>query len=705
MTDSKNQVTKQNVTNDDLKGWALFYESIGLSVVPAIPDQKRPVKEWAAYQTDRPSREQVATWWDGLYKDHSIAIITGQVSGVFVVDIDEGPGKEGGETWDALVEKYATADDDLPHTWEAKTGGGGRHIFFRMPAGVIIKTGANVLGLGVDVRGDGGLVIAPPSRHQSGILYAWRQSCGPHEIEIHDAPQWLIDLVTNKAHQAAVKRLPGSGTGEIEVDWRGKVIDGRDRYMANIIWATLIDQLKECPIAPGVEEMFDLCWPVFISGVRQVGKDGRSLEEAGHTPEAMRAKIRSTLKPSKVDEAREAAKNDQKTTLPAMPDLDTGKTDSSLQERELEQIEPISDIAVDQADQADQVEPARPRLPGGVMSIADLYSLPDLQTIVDGLIADQSLAMIFGKFGSFKSFVALDMGLCMAHGAPWHGRETKQRRVLYVCGEGRHGIAQRVKAWHLENERDVTDDFLVLPIMPAILDEAAAQAFADTLTALEPRPGVIIIDTVARAMAGADENDTGTMGHFVAVCDHIRESLKASLIVVHHSGKADNGARGSTVLPAAADTEIKCEKVNDDFLRMTVTKQKDLDPAELPTFEKKRVVVGHTGAMGRKEIASIVLVPSEAGALATELPSVQQCRDLCDLVAEYWDTGNPLNKSPKDKTRYLPAVAHARLGMEERAAHALMVAWEAPDSGVIVVDQCARPSRKYGFRLVKYPGD
>ena len=103
--------------------------------------------------------EQIRAWFEGPFATYGVGIVTGAVSGFIVVDVDEGPGKAGTET----INDLQFLNGDLPHTPVARTGGGGRHVFLLHPRDVWVATGRNVLGPGVDVRGDGGFIVAAPS--------------------------------------------------------------------------------------------------------------------------------------------------------------------------------------------------------------------------------------------------------------------------------------------------------------------------------------------------------------------------------------------------------------------------------------------------------------------------------------------------------------------------------------------------------------
>lgn len=123
---------------------------------------KHPAVKWVSSKTTDP--EKIAKWWDcsGIYT-YNVGISTGKESGITVIDIDAGKG--GLQTWQALSEKY-----QLPLTYTVRTGGGGLHLYFSYCPE--LKTGTDVLGPGIDIRNDGGYIVAPPSLHSSGNLYS-----------------------------------------------------------------------------------------------------------------------------------------------------------------------------------------------------------------------------------------------------------------------------------------------------------------------------------------------------------------------------------------------------------------------------------------------------------------------------------------------------------------------------------------------------
>lgn len=122
----------------------------------------------------------------------------GRKSGLVALDVDP---RSGG---DASLCELIEAHGELPNTLEAITGGGGSHLFFAHP-GVSFKNSASVLGEGLDVKTDGGYVVAAPSLHASGKRYEWRTRRSPASM-----PGWLLKLLTTEKPPAPATAKPSS---------------------------------------------------------------------------------------------------------------------------------------------------------------------------------------------------------------------------------------------------------------------------------------------------------------------------------------------------------------------------------------------------------------------------------------------------------------------------------------------------------------
>jgi len=177
---------------------------------------------------------QVAEWFDGA--PANIGIATGRESGLTVVDVDIADGKKGGENWAALI-----AQKGEPRTRMAITGSGGMHVYFRYNSA--IKSGSNVLAEGIDIRNDGGYVVAPPSGHRSGGRYSWVKE----EEEMDHFPAWLLPERKTKAQQQRRrKKTPPLGvvvgmlqfvSAEDRDTWRNVgVILGREYERSDEAW-------------------------------------------------------------------------------------------------------------------------------------------------------------------------------------------------------------------------------------------------------------------------------------------------------------------------------------------------------------------------------------------------------------------------------------------------------------------------------------
>lgn len=133
-------------------------------------------------------KEQIEKWFGNDNKTSNLAIATGEASGITVIDIDIAQGKQGAETWQELIKNHGE-----PVTLMSQTGSGGMHVIFQYNS--VLKTASNSLGDGIDVRNDGGYIVAPPSLHKSGGNYLWFD--------------WKQDIVSLPAHLSKPKDKRG----------------------------------------------------------------------------------------------------------------------------------------------------------------------------------------------------------------------------------------------------------------------------------------------------------------------------------------------------------------------------------------------------------------------------------------------------------------------------------------------------------------
>ncbi|MDJ0895330.1 MAG: bifunctional DNA primase/polymerase [Alphaproteobacteria bacterium] len=213
----------------------------GWSVVPVMRADKRPLVRWEPYQEHRADEAEVERW-RVRWPDANVGIVTGALSGLVVLDID--PRHDGEESLAALEARFGK----LPDTVEALTGGGGRHLYFRHPGGELRNRVALMPGL--DLRGDGGMVVAPPSLHRSGRRYEWEVSHHPDEMEPAPLPGWLLSMVRGDAPRR----------GHPMTYWRELVQRGVGEGARNNTIASFSGHLLWHGVDPEVVLELMLCW-------------------------------------------------------------------------------------------------------------------------------------------------------------------------------------------------------------------------------------------------------------------------------------------------------------------------------------------------------------------------------------------------------------------------------------------------------------
>jgi hypothetical protein len=235
--------------------------------------------------------------------------------------------------------------------------------------------------------------------------------------------------------------------------------------------------------------------------------------------------------------------------------------------------------------------------------------------LLRGFLEAEGLAVLFGASGSMKSFLALDMGLCIASGLLWHGHAVpRPGPVIYVAGEGFRGLGKRLQAWLVDKGIDAQRvRFHVASEAVQFLDagslKAATTAIADLAEQHGP-PRLVIVDTLARCFGG-DENRTEDMGLFVTALDRLRAQFGCAVLVVHHSGLNEKDrARGASALRAALDWEYRLD-AQDGVRRLTCTKSKDFDPPADLAFEPETVSTGWTDPETGYPVTSVVLRPAD----------------------------------------------------------------------------------------------
>lgn len=214
--------------------------------------------------------------------------------------------------------------------------------------------------------------------------------------------------------------------------------------------------------------------------------------------------------------------------------------------------------------------------------------------VIDGLVETETLGLLFGEPGCGKSFLAVDMALCVATGTPFHERSVTQGAVFYIAGEGFNGLTRRFRAWAKHKNVDIDGAALFVSKRAAqFLDAASAAAVTKAVKTLANEhgiPAMIFIDTIARNFGAGDENSTSEMGKFIAAMDALKgEFPDCAVLLVHHTGHSEKQrARGSIALKGALDVEYRLDK-SENTMTLSNTKMKDGEPPAAIAFNLKSI--------------------------------------------------------------------------------------------------------------------
>lgn len=518
----------------------------------------------------------------------SLGMPTGRASGVVVIDIDVKNGRAGAD-W------LAANEHRLPRTRRHRTQSGGFHLLFLAPADRSIRNSASKVANGVDVRGDGGYIIVPPSPG-----YSVTDDAMPAEM-----PDWLIAaLDPPKPRQAPVPVAPYRPSNEA-TPYGQAALERATTAILNAPDGAKHDTLnKEAFGIGGLVAAGEIpegdaraALESALAGIRHRCEDvtaatktlGQAFREGLAQPRAVPPPrlIRRTVE-------------EYAPTFEEPPPLD----------------EPPAHWEVEPEPEAPPLKAEAPgAIPLKVIRFAEAAPALDADDFVEGLLVRNAMSVVYGESNSGKTFFALDLALHIAAGMPWRDREVDQGFVLYLALEGSHAILNRVTAFKAEHGLERAPlPFAIVPVSLNLLNpEADAGRVVETCRAVAAEfgadPRLIVVDTLARAIAGGNENAPEDMGSLIKTGDALRQEAGAHVMWIHHSGKdAAKGARGHSSLRAATDTEIEVVATGAHRLA-SVTKQRDMECSGAFPFTLRVVELG-LNRRG-KSVTSCVVEASE----------------------------------------------------------------------------------------------
>lgn len=238
-----------------------------------------------------------------------------------------------------------------------------------------------------------------------------------------------------------------------------------------------------------------------------------------------------------------------------------------------------------------------------------------IKWLVKHWLQEQALIMVHGPSGGGKTFAVLDWSLHMAAGQPdWNGHKVKAGTVVYLAGEGHHGLRSRVAAWKQHHGAKNLNMWLSKAGCDLNTPEGY-QRVLDAIRSLPKQPSMIVIDTLHRFLLG-DENSAQDAKTMIDACAGLMREFECSVLLVHHTGvseEAQHRARGSSAWKGALEIEISIVPAKGDQpMQIVQRKSKDAEEAQ-PIYASLNIVPikGWVDEDG-EQVCSAVLAIEEA---------------------------------------------------------------------------------------------
>lgn len=516
--------------------WAAMYRAAGIQTVPAnMPrdtNWKFPIIEWETFQNELVPDSLFARWY-GQHGEHARRLNMGMLTGrcsrnIFIIDIDSYKTPLALAWWRSVMAEHNN-DMEL-ETCEQITGGGGRQLLYEAPPEW--ETPTNRTTIKIDIRGQGGFAMLPPSLHDSGNNYAWKEGHAPWEMEIAKAPDWLLQAVDKlvmdfSGKEGRASSGPHKRTESPESDFNafGQREDGREDYMTRLVWGAVTNWYRECPIPPqreAVKQKMAEVWDIYERKVKtrlQGVSNADGLEREGRGYSLFRDKFERAI--FKWDEdVAEAAKASRasETEPPPKADQPHAKQDSKIKTTDFMTL-----YSEDVIEEPDYIEP--------------------------GFAGPGNFVLIAGPPKAQKSFLLQEMLVAAATGTSFLVNTfqcPRPLRIFYLQAEmNRKLLRKRVREFKLltgAEKQLLSTNLIISERFHMILNDGGVKTAVETIQAAFPNepPDIIAVDPLANVFDQENENDNAQLMRFLTGrIEAIRQQINPSacVVMVHHATK------------------------------------------------------------------------------------------------------------------------------------------------------------------------
>lgn len=482
----------------------------GVPVFPVNPQTKKPLTENGFYAATKDP--DIINLWIKKHTNLGWAMPTGERSGVLGIDLDRKNGKDGVAAWGKLVDGR-----DVPETVEYKTPHNGIQLWFNMPRGVDIRSGSDVLGEGIDIRGNGGYACVPPTPGYEFIHH-------PDDYDVADAPDWLVEMLTARRNVKPADHKTGM-----------------HRVTPDMLRAkAALDKLDP--------DDYDLWVKVGMAGKASYGENWFPIWKKWSSGS-------EKFKEGECETKWDSFKRDGLTAGSLFYWTSDGDDDCLL----------VDD---------DEYE-----LPFKIHDMAEaLVPQPEIDWLVRGLISRRSVSLVVGPPGCYKTYAMLSLAMRAALGLPWLDFQTEKCKILLIDEEsGQRRLNRRLHEVYLGEigSKKGMPDIKYTSLAQFDLNDPdwVSNLY---VTIKRTQADLVIIDALVDVMPGGDENAVKDVQPIFKALRKISEETNSGIIVIHHTNK-NGGYRGSSAMSGAVDLMLTVRVDKEDKFKICFESEKARD--------------------------------------------------------------------------------------------------------------------------------